>query len=732
MGKKRTYQYSPELLEQVLNLNPEAVSLESLCGGFGLKAGEDGPLKKNLEELIEKKLVTKTSRGRYQSTNPLSDIVIARMTGDMQAKAIEIELLDIEGTQPFRVTIPAQQVRKLEKKEGKKLSKGSKVAIVLERTNGLEFKSRNLIGRIENGKKLQLTVAFSRAATREKPIVTPVSPISLTEFNARGKIPEKINFRKDFRAALPTDYSPYAPSLEVEDARWDPETGIPVYEIVANKHGLVERHSPEAELEAERMLTANFWQDKSRRDLRGERILVIDPPNAHDNDDGILIEYTDKIIEGKRAYYRTLVAIADVPFYVRPGSQMEKEAKDRGFTHYFDSHAFHLYPSVFADRKSSLKTGRVRPVIYIEKFWDEDGKPLGEADIGTGIIESQKVMTYGQFQNLIDTNSPAVWAYQELGDKFIQRYRYEEGLVFDSVNNDQNSSYARVLVASLMQDAGEEIPRMLNRHGIPFPKRAHDSKDSLYAYDECKKALSDLGYYLPESMYNLTVEDVHSILAEAEMRDERPSIERFVRQYLLHQAKYTTLDKGHFALNKPLYAHVTSPIRRYIDLLPLRGIHTVAGNDELGLSEEDIETMPDVSEKMSGLEDLQKTAAFDYEHYNSVANLAACEGNARNVILSRIKSPYIYIDVTVGKKGVLRKEVKITDLPSAWTVSPAQNKMTYRGAVDVPVGSAIRATIRGVTPETGEWSFDNMVPTQKSITACMKNNAGKALTAKVF
>lgn len=733
MAKRNKYKYSQETLEQVLKLNPEAVSFESLSTGFGFKVGEEKKLREALADLEEKGLVRRTKRGRYQSTNPISDVVIARVTDKTRGKTVEIELLGIQGKQPFLVTLPMHQIRKLEKKEGRKLGRGSKVAVVLERTNGLELKSRNLIGRVDNGKKLHLTVAFSKAVAGENPVVTSVTPISLTEFAALGKIPEQINFRKDFSAALPPDYSPYAPSLEVEDARWDPKTGLPIYAIVANKNNIPERHSPEAELEAQRILTANFWQDKSRRDLRNERILVIDPPNAHDNDDGILIEHTDKVIDGQRAYYRTLVVIADVPFYVRPGSQMEKEAQERGFTHYFDEgHALHLYPSVFADSKSSLKSGRVRPVIYVEKFWDMDGKQMGEADIGTGIIESQKVMTYGQFQYLIDSDDPSVWSYQELGDKFIQQYRHEEGLVFDSINNDPNASYARALVASMMQDTGQELANMLHHCEVPFLRRAHGAKDNLYAYEECRDALRDMGYYLSPNPFEVTIRDIQEMLAEAEARQERSSVERYVKQYLLNQAKYTTIDMGHYALNKKRYTHGTSPIRRYPDLLTLRGIHTALGNDELGLSENDIETMQDIAEKMNRLQDVQKTVALDYERYNSVARLAAYEGLQRNVILSGIKYPYVYIDVTLGKRGALRKELKISELPGTWTVNKAHNKLVYRGQVEVPIGTAIRATIRDVKPETGDWNFDDMIPTPKSMSASMKNGAGKALVAKVL
>ncbi|HPF78679.1 MAG TPA: RNB domain-containing ribonuclease [Alphaproteobacteria bacterium] len=723
--RKPKYPFNKKNVKLALDLNPEAVSFESLANGFGFKKSDWPQLQSALSELTAEGLITERATGSYISNSPISDLVIVKLSERPSRRAVELEIMGVKGDQPFSVTISDKQIRKIEQKEGKRLSKGSILAVTLERTNGLNLKVKKIVGRKERDKKIHLTVAFKNSADHEQPVVTSLSPVSLTAFNAFGKIPPRINPRKDFRASLPDDYDPYNPSLEIESAKWDPKTGTPIYMIVARKNGIPPRHSSEANLEARRMAGANFFKDKSRRDLRNERILVIDPPNAHDHDDGIFIEHTDQKIDGVRAYYRTLVVIADVPFFVRPGSVLEKEAQERGYTHYFDRNALHLYPSIFADRKASLKTGKLRPVIYVEKFWDAEGRQIGMSDISTGIIESQRVMTYGQFQDLVDINDPSIWPYQELGDSLIQRYRHESGLVFDGDDhNDVRSSYARALVASMMQDANQEIAEFLEYYNLPYLRRAHGAKENLYAYQDCKDSLEQMGYDIPDTPFDLTINQIQKLFSLAEERQERPVVERYVRQYLLNQAKYTTADVGHFGLNMPRYTHATSPIRRYPDLLTLRAVHTAIGDIEMGLSDRDRETMDDVAEKMNRLQDLQRNTALDYERYFSVARLASQEGFRRNVVFSGIKYPYIYIDLPLGKKGALRKEIHFTDLPTPWGISQSHNQMLYRGNVVIPVGSTLKITIKDVKPETGEWSFDDMVPGSKIMSSSVQKRPG--------
>ncbi len=462
--------------------------------------------------------------------------------------------------------------------------------------------------------------------------------------------------------------------------------------------------------ESEKLTKSDITKYGDLYDLRHERILVIDPAYAHDHDDGILIERSSRIIDGQKAAYRTLTVIADMPFFVRPGSYMDEEASKRGFSHYFGKDAIHLYPDALPCNKASLRTGQLRRVIFVEKFYDENHKAISLANIGIGLIQSQKVISYGQFQDMCDTNHGDVWAYQELGSTFVSNFRQEGGLVLDSTNHNTRASFSQALVQSMMLDAGTELADFLYSYRIPFLRRVHGANQNALSYAESKAQLDNLGYHLPHDPMNLSINELQVVLSEAERNGQREIVEQYVRQNLLHQAIYSTLDLGHFALNIPRYGHFTSPIRRYPDLINLRGVHTALGNDKLGLSENDIERMEQVASSMNTLQITNKNAAKDYERFHSVSRLAGHEGDARSVNLSGIQDGYVFLDMPLSKRGSLRKSISFSDLPQGWQVHQNHNALVYKGNVIVPVGGKLKLTISRVTPERGEWEFDHLTP----------------------
>ncbi|NCO04291.1 MAG: RNB domain-containing ribonuclease [Alphaproteobacteria bacterium] len=711
MSKKRlnSLTFTLSNLRSLLDLNPSPVSFDSLVKAFNLKSSDQDQLRSALETLQKDRRVKQDIRGRYQSTKPISDIVIARLKETPQGSRVEIDIMGLKQEQIVPAFLSMGQIKKLEKKTGSKITKHSHVAVVLER-KGAELKVKRILGKIKSDTPIRLTVTFAKASSDRKK-VQALDPVSLTFFTAdTSALLSGVDLRHEYTAVLSRNFDPYEPSVIVENPRWNAKTGTPIYFHVARQNGLSLRHSPETLKEAEKRTNSDITKQSDLYDLRNERILVIDPAYAHDHDDGILIERSSRIINGQKAAYRTLTVIADMPFFVRPGSYMDEEASKRGFSHYFGKDAIHLYPDILPCNKASLRTGQLRRVIFVEKFYDDTHKPISVANIGVGLIQSQRVLSYGQFQDMCDTNHGDVWAYQELGSTLVSNFRQEGGLVLDSTNHDTRASFSQALVQSMMLDAGTELADFLYSNRIPFLRRVHGANQNALSYAESKAQLDNLGYHLPQDPMNLSINELQFLLSEAELKGEREAIELIVRKNLLHQAVYSTLDLGHFALNIPRYGHFTSPIRRYPDLINLRGVHTALGNDKLGLSEKDIERMEQIAASMNTLQITNKNAAKDYERFHSVSRLAGHEGDTRTVTLSGIQDGYVFLDMTLSRQGSLRKSIPFSDLPQGWHVHQSHKALVYQGNIFIPVGEKLKLTISKVIPECGEWEFENLIP----------------------
>ncbi|HRW30780.1 MAG TPA: hypothetical protein P5227_12340, partial [Emcibacteraceae bacterium] len=167
--RKPKYPFNKKNVKLALDLNPEAVSFESLANGFGFKKSDWPQLESALSELTAEGLITERASGSYISNSPISDLVIVKLSERPSRRAVELEIMGVKGDQPFSVTISDKQIRKIEQKEGKRLSKGSILAVTLERTNGLNLKVKKIVGRKERDKKIHLTVAFKNSADHEQP-----------------------------------------------------------------------------------------------------------------------------------------------------------------------------------------------------------------------------------------------------------------------------------------------------------------------------------------------------------------------------------------------------------------------------------------------------------------------------------------------------------------------------------------------------------------------------------
>lgn len=705
MGK--SVPYNDVNLRHALTLHPEPVSLQSLARGFDIKEAGLSDLRDNLKALVDEGFAVSDNKDYFRAKSPLSDLVVARVLNEPQnlgERPDEVKLA-IEGVAqdfPFTVTLKGSMARR---KFQRDLRPGERLAITLKSRHGTELIAKSIIDRYKIAKLPSIVGKFNSkaAGSDEGRTFKALTPGIATIFRTAGATDEKQTTNVPFFAQIPSTLDPYDPVLTIAEQKWDPDTGVAISLIVANKHGVMPNHPVEVEKEAQTAYRRPLPLE-GRRDLSLEPVYVIDPVNARDHDDGIRIERTP---DG----YRTLVVISDIPHFVRPDTHLSESARKRGFTHYLPDDTFHMLPEKLV-KAASLHEGRSKPVIYVEQFWDFDGEKIGKPEIGAGIIAGQKQKTYGQFDDMITSQPSNISAYIELGDMLVERMRYEK-VTFDIDDDNRISSFSQMLVSSLMIEANAAIAEFLLENNIPFLSRSHTGSDNMHAFIDLKEKLGGWGYDVPDDIEDMTNEELRRIIQKAERRNDKLRVEKAIRGDFLNQAIYSILPYSHFGLNLQNYTHATSPIRRYPDLLALRGVHTVLGNHEMGLSEKDMEYMEQTANSMNMLQNLSKLIVTDSQKYYAVRELQRLEGHILRATIGQIDD--YRAEIILGNQGGLRKTFELDRMPEGWQSGARRKSLIYNDKISLTQGASVRVKIGNVRPHMADWDVASMEPSSKAV-----------------
>src|SRR5690606_24208559 len=329
----------------------------------------------------------------------------------------------------------------------------------------------------------------------------------------------------------------------------------------------------EAELAAKLPLS-----EEQREDLRHLPIVAIDPADARDHDDAIWAEP-----DGEGGF-RAVVAIADVSFYVRPGGQIDKEARKRGNSVYFPDRVVPMLPEVLSADVCSLKQGEDRAAAV--GHWQSDGHVRVKDGRGTrALVRIAEVIAYEDAQARIgsgeaDQNLQNLWAAWralfsarnardplelELPERRVMLD--EKGRIFKIAVRERIDAHR--VVEDFMIAANVAAAKALESKASPVVYRVHEppTREKLIAlrdyFDSIGKKLA-LGQVITPSLFNRMIKDIadegeKALVMEAVLRSQT-------------QAYYGPKNAGHFGLSLGSYAHFTSPIRRYADLLVHRAL----------------------------------------------------------------------------------------------------------------------------------------------------------------
>lgn len=346
---------------------------------------------------------------------------------------------------------------------------------------------------------------------------------------------------------------------------------------------------PAATLEQLDDLPPLYEPGDTRTDLTSVPLITIDPADARDHDDAVWAgPDTNTANPGG---FVVVVAIADVAHYVRPGTPLDTSALERGNSVYFPDRVVPMLPEKISNDLCSLRENEVRPCLAVRLTYAADGTKRGHK-FERGLMRSHVKLAYEEAQAAIDGRpSPKaepwlepvlrpLWdAYETLARKRDERaplaldlperriVMNAEGSVAEVISPERLDAHR--LIETFMIEANVAAAETLESKKSPLIYRAHDqpSREKLEAL---RNVLETMDLKLPKGE-TLKPGHFNRVLADVVGRDVEPLVNEVVLRSQ-SQAEYTPKNYGHFGLNLQRYAHFTSPIRRYADLIVHRAL----------------------------------------------------------------------------------------------------------------------------------------------------------------
>jgi ribonuclease R len=395
----------------------------------------------------------------------------------------------------------------------------------------------------------------------------------------------------------------------------DPDDfGVDV-EMIIRKHQLPRVFPENVLAEARRVAHLDAEEVARRRDFRELAIVTIDGKTARDFDDAVLVR------ELAGGGWELQVHIADVAEYVRPGTDLDLEARLRGTSVYFPDRAIPMLPQELSTDICSLRPGEDRLVLSCLMRLTSDAR-MESYEIVEGVIRSAARMTYTEVHAILEGDEATRTQYAALVPDFermrelagrLNKRRSERGSIdfdlpepvieFDELGQMQGvsraeRSWANRLIEEFMLAANEcvatwledmGVPSIYRIHEKPDPRRVVDFEDAAAAFGYSlglgalpvkkfqprgdrreqqrggRNARDARSYEVPEDIA-VTPRMYQKLSARIAGKPEE-RILSFLMLRSLKQARYSEVNEGHFALAAPSYTHFTSPIRRYPDLI---------------------------------------------------------------------------------------------------------------------------------------------------------------------
>ena len=396
---------------------------------------------------------------------------------------------------------------------------------------------------------------------------------------------------------------------------------------------------------------------KGRLDLRHIDLVTIDGADARDFDDAVYCEPSGK-------GWRLLVAIADVAHYVPVGSALDQQATVRGTSVYFPDRVVPMLPEELSNGLCSLNPKVDRLCLVCDMRVGQDGK-VTRSEFAEAVMRSKARLTYSQvgafleggsagdipkslhglLRNLNGLYQAFATARQRRGalelDLPSTRFRLGNNGEIESVEVVERNDAHR-LIEECMIAANVQAAKFIRRHRIQGLYRVHAKPDP-EKFDELRQFLVSLGLKVPHPDH-VEPRQFNKLLRQVKDRPDSASISMAMLRSLTH-AEYTPENIGHFGLSLDAYAHFTSPIRRYPDLLVHRAIRHIVRGGKPGKFAYDRGTMERLGAITSAHERRAEDATRDVEAWLKCEYMEAHLGDEFDGVITGVTNFGLFVQL---------------------------------------------------------------------------------------
>jgi ribonuclease R len=589
--------------------HPGEAGKRDIARAFGITGAARIPLKAMLKELANDGLVERRHK-RLKRPDDLPSVTVLELTGrnrDGEFLARPADWSDAEGGPPPTIILAAKRDR-----HGPAPGIGDRVLARLTPTgdDGRTFEAR-VIKLIE---KKPVTVL---GVVRDLPGGKRIEPVDRKQ---REMIldadPTGMAKEGDLVAVTLVGAGRYGPDrARIAEVIGSMTSEKAVSMIAIHAHGIPYVFPREviAEADAAKPVTMDH-----REDWRSLPLVTIDPRDAKDHDDAVHAA-PDEDPKNPGGHIVT-VAIADVSWYVRPGSPMDREALKRANSVYFPDRVVPMLPERISNDLCSLREGEDRPALAVRMTFSADGRKLRHR-FHRVMMRSAAKLSYQGAQEIFDGHGPdmpeplsgalrALWdAYQSLKRGRQEREPLELDLPERKVLVAPDGSIDRIvtperleahrLIEEFMIQANVAAAETLEARKSPLVYRIHDAP-SMAKLEGLRDFLKSLELSLPKGG-NLRPAQFNRLLEHVEETEHGPLLHEVVLRTQA-QAEYSPENIGHFGLNLRRYAHFTSPIRRYADLIVHRALVRSLKLGPGGLTDGIEAELPEVAAQISTAE----------------------------------------------------------------------------------------------------------------------------------
>ena len=608
MPRKRPGTETPPLdkarVLEALAKEPQG-SKRDLARVLGIKGSERIALKRILKELETEGVIERSSRKRYAPAGALPEVGVLEIIGhDPDGELLARPQRWEQSEPPPKILIiPGRDAE-----AGPALGIGERVLARLSRTD--EGYEARVIKRIGAGVHRVLGVYREHAGQGR---IAPIDRKSRHEFVVDRHDKGGADSNELVLVEPLAGRSSGLPRARVIERLGSMNEPRAISLIAIHEHGIPTEFSREALAEAEEAKPPRF---AGRTDLRSFPLVTIDPEDARDHDDAVWAGPDPD--PANKGGHIVIVAIADVAYYVRTGSALDREALRRGNSAYFPDRVVPMLPEQLSADLCSLRENEDRPCLAVRMIFDANGKKRRQEFL-RGMMRSAARLTYAQAQRAFDgkpdgdhrdiaalTLAPLWNAYRAVAEARDRRAPLNLDLPERRVVLGPDGHVASIafrerlesmrLIEEFMIQANVAAAETLEKARTPLVYRVHEkpSQEKLHAFADY---LRSIGMSFAKGQV-VKPQTFNHILATAKGGLHQEVLNDVVLRTQA-QAIYDTENIGHFGLNLQRYAHFTSPIRRYADLIVHRALIRALHFGDDGLTDSEIGKLSETAEHIS-------------------------------------------------------------------------------------------------------------------------------------